>query len=311
MSHRATSGGSGSTKTPFPPLPLEEWRPTKDTLHLYCQIVGKIRLKLHPKRPHWWHVPLYVTVRGLTTRSIPYGDIAFSIDFDLTEHRLIVLTSDGRRHEIPLQGQSVAEFYTKLFAALTDLGIRVKILAKPYDHSSTEPFPSDREHATYDREYVERFWRILVGVDAVMNEFAGRFYGKTTPVHLFWHSFDLALTRFSGRRAPERQVENPVEREAYSHEVISFGFWAGDDRFPEPAFYSYTFPEPDGLAEQPLRPPQAMWAPQNGSHLAVLRYEDMRTAADPRQALLDFLQSSYEAGADLAGWDRAELDVRG
>lgn len=288
----------------FPEMPLASWRPTKDTLHLYCQIVGKIRLVMHPRLNHWWHVPLYVTPRGLSTHTIPYSDGNFEIEFDFADHVLRIQNSGGEVEDFALyDGLSVADFYSSVFANLAKLGIRPAIKAVPYEAPSTTPFAEDSEHRAYDREYVERFHQILVTVDGILNEFRGRFLGKSTPVHMFWHSFDLALTRFSGKRVPVREGANVVEREAYSHEVISFGFWFGDDNVPAPAFYSYTAPEPAGLAEEPLSPESAKWQESNGSHLAVLLYDDARIPEDPRQSILKFLESAYEAGAKRAGWD--------
>ncbi len=292
----------------FPDIPLEAWRPTKDTLHLYCQIVGKIRLAMHPRLNHWWHVPLYVSPRGLTTRRIPYSGGSFEIEFDLIDHRLVISTSTGDREGFALyDGLSVADFYTSIFANLAKLGIEPKIRPIPYEAPSTTPFPEDAENAAYDKEYVRRFHQTLVAVDDVLEEFRGRFLGKSTPVHMFWHSFDVALTRFSGKRVPVREGANRVESEAYSHEVISFGFWFGDDRVPAPAFYAYVAPEPAGLADEPLTPPTATWAESNGAHLALLMLDDARNSADPRSAVLDFLESAYQAGAKAAGWDVAEF----
>ena len=253
-------GANFGKESMFPPLPLADWQETKNTLHLYLQIVGKIRLALFPHLNHWWHVPLYVSSRGLTTQAIPYGYGNFEIAFDFIEHRLMITTSNGTRRQFSLQdGLSVSEFYQTLFAQLAALGIQVKIRAVPYKISSQEPFETDTQHAAYDKEYIERFWRILAGVDTIFETFRGRFIGKSTPVHVFWHSLDLALTRFSGRLAPVREGAGLVDREAYSHEVISFGFWAGDDNVPAPAFYSYTAPEPEGLTAEPLRPEAAYW----------------------------------------------------
>ena len=296
------------TNESFPEIPLEAWRPTKNTLHLYCQIVGTIRLAMHPRINHWWHVPLYVSPGGLTTRTIPTRDGSFEIEFDLHEHRLVIRTSDGRVEDFAMfDGLTVADFYRSIFANLKKLGIEPKIWAVPYEAPSTTPFAEDNENSSYDKEYVERFHRVLVSVDHIFNEFRGRFSGKSTPVHMFWHSFDLALTRFSGKRVPPREGAGRVEREAYSHEVISFGFWFGDDKVPAPAFYSYTAPEPAGLADEPLSPPQAKWADSNGAHLALLMYDDARAAADPDAAVLDFLESAYQAGAKRAGWPAEEL----
>lgn len=290
--------------TSFPDIPLEAWRPTKNTLHLYCQIVGKIRLAMHPRINHWWHVPLYVTPRGLSTRTIPFADGNFEIEFDFHDHRLVITTNGGKTEDFALyDGLTVADFYSSLFKNLAKLGIEPKIKPIPYEAPSTTPFPDDTENKSYDKQYVERFHETLVTIDHILNEFRGRFCGKSTPVHMFWHSFDLALTRFSGKRVPPREGAGMVEREAYSHEVISFGFWFGDDKVPAPAFYSYTAPEPAGLAEEPLSPPSAQWAEANGAHLALQMYEDARNSADPRAVVLEFLESAYQAGAKLAGWN--------
>jgi len=288
-------------------MPLDAWRPTKNTLHLYCQIVGKIRLATHPRVNHWWHVTLYVSPRGITTRSIPHDRGSFEIEFDLKDHKLMMRTSDGRIEDFALyDGLSVADFYGSVFANLAKLGIAPEIKAVPYEAPSKTPFADDRENKSYDKQYVERFHQTLVAVDDIFEEFRGGFTGKSTPVHLFWHSFDLALTRFSGKKAPVRPDAGLVEREAYSHEVISFGFWFGDDNVPAPAFYSYTAPEPAGLAEEPL-PAPATWQEANGSHMALLMYDDARRASDPRATVLDFLESAYLAGADRAKWNVADL----
>jgi hypothetical protein len=296
------------TNSPFPEIPLEAWRPTKNTLHLYCQIVGKIRLAMHPRLNHWWHVPLYVTPRGLSTHTIPFAGGGFEIEFDFSEHALKISTSSKEIEDFALyDGLTVADFYSSVFANLAKLGIEPRIKAIPYEAPSTTPFAEDTVNRSYDKEYVERFHRTLVTVDNILNEFRGRFLGKSTPVHMFWHSFDLALTRFSGKRAPVREGAGMVEREAYSHEVISVGFWFGDDRVPAPAFYSYTAPEPSGLADEPLSPPQAKWAESNGAHLGLLMYDDLRSTGDPRNTALEFLEAAYEAGAKRAGWDIEEL----
>lgn len=286
---------------PLPALPLAEWAETKDTLHLCCQIVGKVRMALHPRQNHWWHVPLYVSATGLTTRAIPYGDGVFEIAFDFFDNMLHVTSSAGRRESFTLGDGPVADFHDRLFAALGRLGIEVSILDKPYDHASTTPFSEDREHAAWDRDAILRYWRILQWNDGVMRAFAGRFAGKQTPVHLFWHSFDLALTRFSGRPAP-MEGGTAADREAYSHEVISFGFWAGDANLPEPAFYAYVYPEPEGLAEAPLEPAAAFWNVSGGNAMAILKYADLRGSADSRGDLLAFLESAYRAGAARAEW---------
>jgi hypothetical protein len=297
----------------FPEIPLDAWRPTKNTLHLYCQIVGKIRLAMHPRLNHWWHVPLYVSPRGLTTRTIPFGGGNFEIEFDFRDHALKIYTSAGQTEDFALyDGLTVADFYGSLFSNLGKLGIEPDIKPIPYEAPSTTPFSEDRENKSYDKKYVERFHQILVAVDDIMQEFRGRFLGKSTPVHMFWHSFDLALTRFSGRSATVRDGANRVEREAYSHEVISFGFWFGDDKtVPAPAFYAYAAPEPDGLADEQLTPDTAKWAESNGAHLAVLLYDDVRSSTNSRGVILEFLESAYQAGAKSAGWDVEGLTYTG
>ena len=292
-------------------MPLDAWRPTKNTLHLYCQIVGKIRLAMHPRINHWWHVPLYVSPRGLSTRTIPFHDGNFEIEFDFRSHKLEIRTSRGEIEDFGLyDGLTVADFYSSLFLNLAKLGIEPKIRAIPYEAPSTTPFAEDSENRSYDKEHVERFHQILVAVDDILEEFRGRFIGKSTPVHMFWHSFDLALTRFSGKKAPPLDGANLVTREAYSHEVISFGFWFGDDKsVPAPAFYSYTAPEPAGLADESLSPAPAKWQDANGSHMALLMYEDVRTSANVSDAILEFFESAYQAGAKRAGWDVGQFRI--
>lgn len=295
----------------FPDIPLEAWRPTKNTLHLFCQIIGKIRLAIHPRINHWWHVPLYVSPRGLTTRTIPYSGANFEIEFDFQDHQLDIRTSDGRHEDFALyDGLTVADFYSSVFANLAKLGIEPTIKPIPYEGPSTTPFADDTENSSYDKKYVERAHQTLVTVDHILNEFRGRFLGKSTPVHMFWHSFDLALTRFSGKKATPREGAGLVEREAYSHEVTSFGFWFGDDKVPAPAFYAYAAPEPAGLAEEPLTPKSAKWAESNGSHLALLMYEDVRSSTDPRDTVLEFLESAYQAGAKKAGWNIEHFSLK-
>ena len=291
----------------LPELHLEDWEATKTTLHLWVQIVGKVRMASTTPRNHWWHVPLYVDVRGLTTRRLhaPSG-VTFQIDFDFVDHRLVVSTSLGETESFEfVDGLSVAEFDAKLHAALARLGVDVRIREEPFGVPISTPFPADREHAVYDPEAAERFWRVLDWSDGVFEEFAGWSCGKTSPVHLFWHSLDLSVTRFSGQRAPALPDADSVTREAYSHEVVSFGFWAGEERVPEPSYYSYAAPEPANLRERPLRPARASWTEFGSGSLALLPYEAVRAAVDPRVALLAFLESAYEAGADASGWDRS------
>jgi hypothetical protein len=289
------------TAQPLPPLPLDEWEDTKETLHRYCQIAGKVRMEYSPYRNHWWHVTLYVTTRGLTTGPIPYGRTIFDISFDLRENRLVVTTSEGGAFSFALDDLCVAEFYRRLFEGLGSLGIYASINTKPFDLDDEYTLDNNTYNCTCDENYVKRFHRVLAWVDQVFEEFAGRFNGKTSPVQLFWHGFDLAVTRFSGRRAPQRPGADGVTREAYSHEVISFGFWPGDANVREPAFYSYTAPEPEGLTEHPLSPEAASWLPEGG--MALLNYEEVRNSSSPAETLLEFMESAYRAGAKSAGWD--------
>ena len=310
-SARKTQNGVGVTKLALPELPLEAWQDTKTTLHLYAQVIGKVRLALHPKLNHWWHAPLYVSPRGLTTGAIPAGDGLIDLEFDFIDHLLRVRSSDGRQESLSLyDGLSVGAFYEGVMDSLEQLGVKADILAKPYDPprvGSDLPFAEDDLHARYDAPHVTRFWQLLIWVHTVFTEFKGRFVGKSTPVHLFWHSLDLTYTRFSGRPAP-RESESPVEREAYSHELVSFGFWAGDDDVPAPTFYSYTYPEPDGLQDAPLQPEGARWQGAGGGHTALLDYDEVRRSKNPRETLLSFLDSAYQAGAGRANWDVRALE---
>lgn len=290
-----------SAEQVFPPLPLEEWEESKETLHRYVQVVGKIRLTYAPFMNHWWHVTLYVSPRGLRTSPIPYGHTTFEISFDLLDNRLVVSTNEGGGFSFGLDELSVAEFYRRLFDGLGTLGVHIAINTTTFDLGDEQTLDEDVFHCVCDREHVGRYGRVLAQVDQIFKEFAGRFNGKQSPVQLYWHSFDLALTRFSGRRAPQREYADPVTREAYSHEVISFGFWPGDRNLREPAFYSYTAPEPERLTDEPLRPAEASWAPEGG--MALLMYEDVRKSESPRETLLDFMESAYQAGAKTAGWD--------
>ena len=290
----------------LPTLPLAEWEATKDTLHLWAQIIGKTRLALMPMRNHWWNVTLYPSARGLTTRRMPVEAHNLEIEIDLVDHRVWARTteSDGSFHL--RDGLSVAEFHDRLGQMLEGLDVRVDIRSEPFGVPMTTSFAADRDHASYDADAATRFLRVLHWSADVFEEFAGWYCGKASPVHVFWHSFDLATSRFSGTRAETPSGVDAVTAEAYSHEIISFGFWAGDRTNPFPAYYSYTAPEPVGLARQALLPSQAAWAAQANGSLAILRYDDVRGAPDPRSTLLEFLQSAYEAGASLAGWDLAD-----
>lgn len=293
-----------NTNESYPALPYDDWEDTKQSLHLYAQIVGKIRMKLSPRQNHWWHVPLFVNTRGMGTGSVPYKSKRFEINFDFIDHKLNVQTSRGEQSSFDLMdGLSVSQFYKKLFAILSDFGIKADILAQPYDQPFDTPFIEDKEHNRYDKEYVHRYWQILIQTDRIFKTFSGCFLGKTCPVQLYWHSFDLTVTRFSGKRGPDMSEARQVEREAYSHEVISFGFWPGDTNLRDPAFYSYTYPAPEDIDREPLQPKTASWVEQNGSPMALLMYDDARNSDDPEQTILDFLESAYQAGAKTADWD--------
>ncbi len=290
----------------WPALPLSSWQDTCETLHMWTQIVGKVRLALTPLINHWWNVPLYVSPRGLTTSSIPYGESAFELEFDFIEHQLVFRTAGGGRKALALTPISVAEFYRDFMRLLQSAGIEVKIWRMPVEIPNPIPFDEDSEHASYDRRAVETFWRILLTVDSVFNEFRSEFIGKCSPVHFFWGSFDLAVTRFSGRRAPERPGADGITREAYSHEVSSVGFWPGSGNIADPAFYSYGAPEPEGFASAPVRPPAAFYDSQLKEF--ILMYDEVRRAPSPSAALLDFCETTYAAGATLGNWDRASLE---
>lgn len=296
----------------WPSLNFDAWKDTCATLHRWMQIVGKIRLAQTAWVNHSWHVPLYVTVRGLTTSPIPYGARTFQIDFDFVDHRLLIQASDGAVNTIALRPCSVADFYAELMLKLTELGLDVKIHTTPNEVTDAIPFEQDHVHAAYDAEYANRFWRTLVQVDRVFKEFRARFIGKCSPVHFFWGSFDLAVTRFSGRPAPEHPGGIPnlpdwVAREAYSHEVSSCGFWPGGDALPYPVFYAYAYPEPVGFSTTPLMPGKARY--DTAFREFVLPYDEVRQAESPDAILLEFLQGSYEATATLGGWDRLSLEL--
>jgi len=273
---------------------------------MWSQIVGKVRLALSPRVNHWWEVPLYVSARGLTTSPIPYARGVFEVEFDFIAHQLRITASDNETRTIALAPRSVADFYSEFMRTLHGMGIEVKIWPMPVEIPNPIRFDQDQVHHDYDPEYAHRFWRILVTVDSVFKEFRSRFIGKVSPVHFFWGSFDLAVTRFSGRRAPDRPGADSVTREAYSHEVSSLGFWPGGGAVTDTAFYSYAAPEPPGYGDRAIRPEKAYYSQQ--MHEFFLLYEDVRTSQSPHDALLDFCQSTYEAAADLAAWDRANLE---
>ena len=294
----------------FPPLPLEEWEATKETFHRYLQIIGKIRLKLMPRKNHWWYITLYTYSRGFGTGSMPYENFFFEIQVDVVEHKVIITGSNGKDASFELyDGLSVAKFYAQMMESLDAIGVKVQILATPYDLSDDTPFAECEQHHSYQKKYVERFWQIMLQVDHIFKEFSGRSYSKTCPVHLYWHHMDLAVTRFSGKKGPEMKEAGVAEKDAYSHEVISFGFWAGDAEVRAPAFYSYTYPSPEGLDREPLEPKGAQWIDSNGSPMAVLMYDDIRDKDNPKELLMQFLESAYQAGAKRAGWDIEGLRV--
>jgi hypothetical protein len=308
------SGAAMSTKVvldPWPSLPLDAWSDTCATLHRWLQIVGKIRLAQTPWTNHSWHVTLYLTSRGLTTSAIPYGTRTFEIHFDFIGHRVGIGTSDGGIAGFPLEPQSVARFYHRLMEEMARVGVRVRINTRPNEVPDAIPFDSDETHHAYDPEYANRFWRVLVQADRVFKTFRARFVGKCSPVHFFWGAPDLAVTRFSGRPAPPHpggvpNLPDAVAREAYSHEVSSCGFWPGGGAVDHPAFYAYAYPEPSGFAEASVRPAAAFYSRELREF--ILPYDAVRTARSPDETLLDFLQSTYEAAADRAGWDRKALE---
>jgi uncharacterized protein DUF5996 len=296
----------------WPALPYDVWSDTYATLHLWTQVVGKIRLMLSPWTNHSWHVTLYVTSRGLTTSPIPHGRRTFSIDFDFIDHGLVLATSDGDVRTLPLRPRTVADFYAEVMAALAELGVPVHIHTMPNEIPDAIPFEHDHQHAAYDAPAVTRFWRALIQVDRVFKTFRARFVGKCSPVHFFWGSFDLAVTRFSGRPAPPHPGGVPhmpdwVAREAYSREVSSAGFWPGGAAVPEAVFYSYAYPEPPGFRDGAVAPAAARFDAALGEF--VLPYEAVRTSADPDATLLAFLQATYEAAAERGHWDRAALET--
>ena len=300
-----------SDPSPWPDLPLSAWSDTCDTLHLWTQVVGKVRLKLTPLVNHWWNVTLYVTSRGLTTSPIPHGTRTFDIVFDFVDHRLLIETNDGGTETLPLRPMSVAEFYSEFMSRLRRLGIDVHIWTTPSEIENAVPFEQDRTHAQYDPVFAQRFWRALLQADRVMKAFRARFIGKVSPVHFFWGSFDLAVTRFSGRVAPPLTGTSPnvaawVMREAYSHEVSSCGFWPGNGGYGRAAFYVYAYPEPPGYGDARLRTAEAFY--DRGLGQFILPYDAVRESRDPDALLLGFLQETYEAAADRARWDRQSLE---
>lgn len=300
-----------SVSSDWPALPYHEWSETLTTLHMWTQIVGKIRLVQSPWTNHSWHVPLYLTARGLTTSPIPFGSKTLEIHFDFCDHELVIQSSDGGQRFLPLEPQSVADFYHQVLESLYALNFSVRIHTTPSEVADAIPFDEDTTHHEYQREYAARFWKALLQMDRVFKEFRARFIGKCSPVHFFWGSFDMALTRFSGREAPPHPGGVPnfpdwVAQEAYSHEVSSAGFWPGGGAVEYPVFYSYAYPGPEGFSDAKVEPASAFWSKDLGEF--VLPYDDVRQADSPDEVLLAFLQSTYEAAADLAQWDRAALE---
>jgi Family of unknown function (DUF5996) len=300
------AGQSLSREEAWPALPLVEWSETRDTLHMWTQVVGKVRLALSPHVNHWWEVPLYVSARGLTTSAIPSERGNFEINFDFIEHKLDVVPSWTQPAVIRLYTRSVAGFYRELMQTLESLGIHVKIWTMPQEVPNPIRFDRDVTHARYDPIYANRFWRVVSSIDAVLKEFRTRFIGKVSPVHFFWGSFDLAFTTFSGRRAPDRPNADRVTREAYSHEVFSVGWWPGGGDVRDAMFYAYAAPPPPGYAEAPVKPEKAYWDAQLGEFL--LSYDEVRRSPDPRSSILAFAESTYEAASNLGHWDRASLE---
>jgi hypothetical protein len=297
----------------WPSLAFAEWEDTAMTLHMWTQLVGKIRLTLSPWTNHSWHVTLYVTSRGLTTSPIPHGSDTFEMQFDFIDHQLLIDKSDGARRKLELKPQSVAEFYRMVMKTLNDLELPVTIHTMPNEIENPIPFDQDEQHRSYQAEYANRFWRVLVQSDRVFKEFRSRFCGKCSPVHFFWGSFDLAVTRFSGRQAPPHpggvpHLPDAITREAYSQEVSSLGFWPGNAAAPTPIFYSYAYPEPPGFAEAKIQPQAAFYEPKLREF--ILPYDAVRTSQNPDEVLLDFAQSAYDAASKLGKWDREALEEK-
>ena len=309
MPERSRSLSSVRKDDLWPGLPLAAWRDTYATLHMWTQVIGKVRLALAPMVNHWWQVPLYVTSRGLSTSPIPYGPHVFQVDFDFLAHEMRLATDTGEVRSLALSPRPVADFYAETMHALGSLGAEVSIWTTPVEVAERTPFEQDYRHAAYDPDYAQRLWRVLVQADRLLKEFRSRYVGKVSPVHFFWGAFDMAVTRFSGRRAPEHPgapfVARFVAVEAYSHEVSSVGFWPGAG-LGEPAFYAYAYPEPEGFKDYPVLPEEAYYNSELREF--VLPYEAVRQARSPDEALLAFAESTYEAAAVTGGWDRASLE---
>ena len=294
------------SKIELPVLPLEDWRQTLTTLHMWSQIVGKIAVAKSPLVNHFWNSTLRVTPRGMATLPLLDGQTTFSLEFDLIAHELLVKCETGETRAVELRPRTVADFYSAVMDALHQIGVEAKIWTMPVEVQDPVRFTEDTQHASYDREYVERFRTILVWINSIFADFRSRFIGKSSPVHFFWGSFDLAVTRFNGEKAPPREGADYITREAYSHQCISHGFWCGGGPILEPAFYAYAAPEPDGLKAAKALPSEAYY--HKDLNEFILPYEAVRSADSPEKALLDFMQSTYDAAADLAHWKRGELE---
>ena len=291
----------------LPELPLDAWEESKIPLHLWMQIVGKIKLDIMPRKNHWWHITFFISPRGITSGYIPDPRGSFEVDFNFAEHKLEFITSWGDYEAFDLvDGLTVKAFHRKFFDILYKLEIPARITPVPYDHPCTEPFAECETHKSYDQEYVTRYWKIMITVDNAFKEFSGRFYGKVSPSQMYWHHMDLAVTRFSGKKGPGLpEGSTEADKDAYSHEVISAGFWAGDETVRGAAFYCYTYPSPEGIEKEPLYPSSAFWDQSGSSPMAMLMYDDLIKLENPKAEILNFLQSSYEAGAKLAHWPKA------
>ncbi len=295
----------------LPDLPYNDWTKTRITIHLILQIIGKTRLGLTARKNHWWFITIYVSPKGFSTFTIPVdnGLNSVEIELDVLKKAVVITHSEKGVSEIALnEGLSVAQLYRHYMKEITELNLKPKFIERPYDMGIEKPFDQLEEYSSFDWNSIEKFWRLMQWNNSIFQEFSGRFYGKTCPVQIYWHHMDLAVTRFSGKKLePMDKSVRISDRDSYSHEQISFGFWIGDDNVPEPAYYSYTYPSPEGIDQQKLSPDHANWVDSNGSPMAFLRYEDVKSSSDPRQAVLDFLESAYQAGANLAGWKVDEL----
>ena len=299
------------SKPKLPELPYDSWTQTRITIHLILQIIGKTRLGLTARKNHWWFITIYISPRGFSTFNIPVdnGTASLQIDLDVLKKAVVITHSEKGEVRVELyDGLSIAAFYRQFLEELSKLGLNPKFVRRPYDMGIDKPFDQLEEYHSYNWDDIHKFWKLMQWNNSIFNEFSGRFYGKTCPVQIYWHHMDLAVTRFSGKKLAPMDKSAPIsDRDTYSHEQISFGFWIGDDNVPEPAYYSYTYPSPPGIDQKTLKPKTATWVDANGSPMAFLRYEDVRTAEDPRQAVLDFLESAYQSGANLANWEVEEL----